>query len=93
MIQEVLEIDRGRTLLIEMELRRQQDEVGSARKMQVGSGERGSKIRTYNFRENRVTDHRVGVTLYNLDKILEGQLDPLIDAIIEADAAGAEESD
>ena len=44
--------------------------------MQVGSGERGSKIRTYNFRENRVTDHRIGLTLYNLDKILEGQLDP-----------------
>ena len=54
--------------------------------MQVGSGERGSKIRTYNYRENRVTDHRIGLTLYNLDRVLEGQLDPLIDALNEADA-------
>ncbi len=82
-----------RSRLFELELRKQQEEVGSARRLQVGSGERGSKIRTYNFRENRVTDHRVGVTLYNLDRILEGQLDPLIDAIIEADAAATEETD
>ena len=79
-----LEVLRSR--LFEMELRRQQDEVGSARKMQVGSGERGSKIRTYNYRENRVTDHRIGLTLYNLDRILEGQLDPLLDALAEAEA-------
>jgi peptide chain release factor 1 len=80
-----------RSRLFERELLRHQEEVGSARRLQVGSGERGSKIRTYNFRENRVTDHRVGVTLYNLDKILEGQLDPLIDAIQEADAAANED--
>src|SRR6266571_4126642 len=79
-----LEVLRSR--LFDMELRRHQEEVGSARKMQVGTGERGSKIRTYNFRENRVTDHRIGLTLYNLDRILEGQLDPLIDALAEADA-------
>jgi peptide chain release factor 1 len=84
-----LEVLRSR--LFEMELRRQQEEVGSARRMQVGSGERGSKIRTYNFRENRVTDHRIGLTLYNLDRVLEGQLDPLIDALAEADAQQAEE--
>jgi peptide chain release factor 1 len=82
-----LEVLRSR--LFEMELRRQQEEVGSARRSQVGTGERGSKIRTYNFRENRVTDHRIGLTLYNLDRVLEGQLDPLIDAIAEADAIGA----
>src|SRR5207244_8129962 len=52
-----LEVLRSR--LFEMELRRHQEEVGSARRMQVGSGERGSKIRTYNFRENRVTDQRI----------------------------------
>ena len=80
-----LEVLRSR--LFEMELRRQQEEVGSARRMQVGSGERGSKIRTYNFRENRVTDHRIGLTLYSLDRILEGQLDPLLDALAEADRA------
>jgi len=76
-----------RSRLFEMELRKQQEEVGSLRRGQVGSGERGSKIRTYNFRENRVTDHRFGLTLYSLDRILEGQLDPLLDAVAEADAA------
>jgi peptide chain release factor 1 len=85
-----LEVLRSR--LFEMELRRQQEEVGSARRLQVGSGERGSKIRTYNFRENRVTDHRIGLTLYNLDRVLEGQMDPLIDAMAEADAAATEEA-
>jgi peptide chain release factor 1 len=78
-----------RSRLFEMELRKQQEQVGSMRKLQVGSGARGDKIRTYNFRENRVTDHRVGVTLYSLDRILEGQLDPLLDAL--AEAATAEE--
>jgi peptide chain release factor 1 len=80
-----------RSRLFDMELRRQQEEVGSARKLQVGSGERGSKIRTYNFRENRVTDHRIGLTLYNLDRVLEGQLDPLLDALSEA--GGREDDD
>ena len=85
-----LEVLRSR--LFDMELRRQQEEVGSARRMQVGTGERGSKIRTYNFRENRVTDHRIGLTLYNLDRVLQGQLDPLIDALAEADATATEEA-
>lgn len=80
-----------RSRLFDMELRRQQEQVGSARKLQVGSGERGSKIRTYNYRENRVTDHRFGLTLYNLDRILEGLLDPLLDAIVEADALASEQ--
>src|SRR5919204_1303514 len=70
-----LEVLRSR--LFDIELRRQQAEVGALRRLQVGSGERAEKIRTYNFRENRVTDHRVGLTLYNLDRSLEGQLDPL----------------
>ena len=82
-----------RSRLFEMELRKQQEDVGSARRMQVGSGERGSKIRTYNFRENRVTDHRIGLTLYNLDRILEGQLDPLLDALAEADGREDEDGD
>ncbi len=86
-----LEVLRSR--LFDMELRRHQEEVGSARRSQVGSGERGSKIRTYNYRENRVTDHRIGLTLYNLDRVLEGQLDPLLDALAEADAAAAERAD
>jgi peptide chain release factor 1 len=82
-----------RSRLFEMELRKQQEEVGSARKLQVGSGERGSKIRTYNFRENRVTDHRFGLTLYNLDRILEGQLEPLLEAIAEAEAIAGDAED
>ena len=85
-----LEVLRSR--LFDMELRKQQEEVGSARRSQVGSGARGDKIRTYNFRENRVTDHRIGLTLYNLDRVLEGQLDPLIDGLAEADATAAEEA-
>jgi peptide chain release factor 1 len=85
-------MDVLRSRLFEIELRRRQEEVGSARRSQVGSGERGSKIRTYNFRENRVTDHRIGLTLYNLDRVLEGQLDPLIDALAEADALATEEA-
>jgi peptide chain release factor 1 len=76
-----------RSRLFDMELRKQHEEVGSLRRGQVGSGERGSKIRTYNFRENRVTDHRIGLTLYTLDRVLEGQLDPLIDALAEAERA------
>jgi peptide chain release factor 1 len=82
-----------RSRLFEMELRKQQEEVGSLRRGQVGSGERGSKIRTYNFRENRVTDHRIGLTLYSLDRVLEGQLDPLLDALAEADALAQDEAD
>ena len=78
-----------RSRLFEMELRKQQEAVGSMRRLQVGSGERAEKIRTYNFRENRVTDHRVNVTLYNLDRLLEGQLDPLLDEL--EGAARAEE--
>jgi len=82
-----------RSRLFEMELRKQQEEVGSLRRGQVGSGERGSKIRTYNFRENRVTDHRIGLTLYSLDRVLEGQLDPLLDALSEADALAIDQAD
>ena len=76
-----------RSRLFEAELRKQQEQVGSMRKLQIGSGGRGDKIRTYNFRENRVTDHRVGVTMYTLDRTLKGQLDPLLDALAEADTA------
>ncbi len=77
-----LEVLRSR--LFEMQLRKQRDEVGALRRLQVGSGERAEKIRTYNFRENRVTDHRIGLTLYTLDRVLEGQLDPLVDALSDA---------
>ncbi len=81
-----------RSRLFDIELRKQQEAVGSLRRLQVGSGERAEKIRTYNYRENRVTDHRIGLTLHNLDRMLEGQIDPLIDALAEADALGTEEA-
>jgi peptide chain release factor 1 len=74
-----LEVLRSR--LFEIELRKQQEAVGALRRLQVGTGERAEKIRTYNFRENRVTDHRINLTLYSLDRVLAGQLDPLIDAL------------
>src|SRR2546430_12158056 len=76
-----------RSRLYEKELRKQQEEVGSLRRGQVGSGERGSKIRTYNFRENRVTDHRIGLTLHTLDRVLAGQLDVVIEPLAEAERA------
>lgn len=72
-----------RSRLFDMELRKQQEQAGAMRRLQVGTGERAEKIRTYNFRENRVTDHRVNLTLYSLDRVLQGQLDPIIDALIE----------
>jgi peptide chain release factor 1 len=70
-----------RSRLFDMELRKHQEAAGTMRRLQVGTGERAEKIRTYNFRENRVTDHRINLTLYNLDRILEGQMDPLLDAL------------
>lgn len=65
--------------------REKQKEVGEERKKQIGWGERSEKIRTYNFPQNRVTDHRIGLSLYNLSEILEGNLDELINALKEED--------
>jgi peptide chain release factor 1 len=71
-------------------LRRQrEEEIGMERREQVGTGERAEKIRTYNFPQNRVTDHRAGITLYRLEDILEGDLDELLDAVGERVLAGA----
>jgi peptide chain release factor 1 len=73
-----------RARLYDMQLSQQQSEVAQMRRSQVGSGERAEKIRTYNFRENRVTDHRLGLTVYQLDSIMAGQLDALIEPMILA---------
>ena len=54
----------------------------------VGSGDRSEKIRTYNFKENRVSDHRIGLTLYNLDRVIEGDLGEMIDSLQSADTRG-----
>ncbi len=70
-----------RSRLYELELEKQRNEIGAERRSMVGSGDRSEKIRTYNFPENRVTDHRIGLSLYQLDVIMDGKLDPLIDAL------------
>jgi peptide chain release factor 1 len=69
-----------RSRLYEMELQKQQDAIAKDRRSQVGTGERSEKIRTYNFKENRVTDHRIGFTMHQLDAALDGDLNELIDA-------------
>jgi peptide chain release factor 1 len=72
--------------IYEQELQKQQDEMSSSRKKLVGSGDRSSKVRTYNFPQNRVTDHRIGLTLHKLDRVIDGSaLDEIIDALILAE--------
>jgi peptide chain release factor 1 len=71
--------------LYEIELEKQQREITEARRSQVGSGERAEKIRTYNYPQDRVTDHRIGLTEHNLPGILDGDLDHIIDALVIAD--------
>lgn len=71
-----------RARLFEIESQRQQRELAETRRKMVGSGDRSERIRTYNFPQNRVTDHRINLTLYCLDRVMEGELDPLIDALI-----------
>jgi len=60
----------------------QQKEIESQRRSQVGTGDRSERIRTYNFPQGRVTDHRIGLTLYKLEQVLDGDLDEIIDALI-----------
>ena len=76
-----------RSKLYNEECRKQQESIDGARRSQVGTGDRSEKIRTYNFPQSRVSDHRIGLTLYKLDAILNGDLDEIIDALITADTA------
>ena len=76
-----------RARLYDQELQRQKDAIDKNRRTQVGSGERAEKIRTYNFPQNRVTDHRIGLTVHNLSAVLEGDLDDLIQALATHDQA------
>ncbi|MDP9468866.1 MAG: peptide chain release factor 1 [Chloroflexota bacterium] len=76
-----------RARLLEMEQARLAEERGDQRRSQVGSGERAEKIRTYNFPDDRVTDHRIGLTVHNLPGLLEGDLDRVIEPLAEADQA------
>lgn len=71
-----------RSRLYEIELQRQQDEIARDRKSQVGTGERSEKIRTYNFPQNRITDHRIGFTTHRLTEILDGDIDDVIDTLV-----------
>ncbi|MBM3811253.1 MAG: peptide chain release factor 1 [Acidimicrobiia bacterium] len=70
-----------RSRLYEIELEKQRAQIGAERRSMVGSGDRSEKIRTYNFPQNRVTDHRIGLTLHQLDQVIEGRINPLIDAL------------
>jgi peptide chain release factor 1 len=70
-----------RSRLYELELQKQQEKIGAERRTMVGSGDRSEKIRTYNFPQNRVTDHRIGLTLHQLNLVMEGKLEPIVDAL------------
>ncbi|MGC9064869.1 MAG: peptide chain release factor 1, partial [bacterium] len=72
-----------RAHLLEIREREREKEEAQLRRSQIGTGERSEKIRTYNFPQNRVTDHRIGLTLYNLQEILDGDIDEIIDALIK----------
>ena len=71
-----------RSRLYEMEMEKQNAELAKERKQMVGTGDRSEKIRTYNFPQNRLTDHRIGLTLHQLDLVMEGRLQPIVDALI-----------
>ncbi|GFI25404.1 peptide chain release factor 1 [Lachnospiraceae bacterium] len=76
-----------RTKLYDMECQKAHDAEAEARRSQIGTGDRSEKIRTYNFPQGRVTDHRIGLTLYKLDKIMNGDIQEIIDACLAADQA------
>lgn len=71
--------------LLDTQRQAEADKTASSRRTQVGSGDRSQRIRTYNFPQNRVTDHRVNLTMYNLDRLMEGELGDLLDTLYEKD--------
>jgi peptide chain release factor 1 len=70
-----------RARLLDLEQRKQSESIDKERRMQVGSGQRAEKIRTYNFPQNRVTDHRINSSFHNLQQILDGELDEIVEAL------------
>ena len=76
-----------RSRLYEAEVEKQRAAIAADRKSQVGTGDRSERIRTYNFPENRVSDHRIKLTIYKLDQFLNGDMDEILDALIAADTA------
>ena len=79
--------------LLEAEREKQHDSVSKERSMQVGTGDRSERIRTYNYPQGRVTDHRIGLTLYKIDDILNGNIDEITDALITAERSAQLESE
>lgn len=77
-----------RSKLFNLALEQQNSEVAQARKSQVGTGDRSERIRTYNYPQGRVTDHRIGLTLYKIEEVLDGDMDEIIDALITSEQAG-----
>ncbi len=71
-----------RSRLYEIEMQKQQEALAKERKQMVGSGDRSEKIRTYNFPQNRVTDHRIGLTIHQLQEVMDGKLQPFVDALV-----------
>ena len=76
-----------RSRLYDMKLQEQNDEISAERRSQVGSGDRSERIRTYNFPQGRITDHRIGMTIFKLDSFLDGDIDEIIDGLITSDQA------
>ena len=72
-----------RAKLYDIKRTEQENAIAGARRSMVGSGDRSEKIRTYNYPQNRVTDHRIGLTIYKLDSIIAGDMDPIIDGLLE----------
>ena len=81
-----------RSKLYEMQIEKERGKLGDMRRAQIGSGDRSEKVRTYNFPQDRITDHRIGKKWHNLEKILEGDLDPIIKAFRKAEEEKAEQS-
>ena len=74
-----------RARLYDMEQREQVEDIAQERRSQVGAGDRSEKIRTYNYPQNRITDHRIGLTIHNLTAVMEGDLEELIDTLLASE--------
>ncbi len=82
-----------RSRVLAREIERQHQEVSATRRSQIGSGDRSERVRTYNFPQSRVTDHRIGVTTHNLEEVLDGDIDQFIDALAMQEQTQALEMD